>query len=56
MRGRAIETTHEHPWWVVGKGWVASNNLAAGDVFVTSEHAEVMLESVGDADKSDRKQ
>ena len=51
VRGRVIETTHEHPWWVVGKGWVASNNLAACDVFVTSEHAEVTLESVGDADR-----
>jgi len=49
--GRRIETTHEHPWWVVGKGWVTANNLVAGDVFVTSEHAEVVLESVEDADR-----
>ena len=51
VRGQVIETTHEHPWWVVGKGWVTANALTAGDVFVTSDHAEVTLESVEDADR-----
>ena len=51
VNGREIGTTHEHPWWVVGRGWVTANALAAGDVFLTSEHAEVVLERIEDADR-----
>jgi len=28
-----IETTPEHPFWVVGKGWVLANELSCGAYF-----------------------
>ena len=44
-------TTHEHPFWVAGKGWVAANALRAGDAFVTSDGRQVTLERVVDAER-----
>lgn len=29
--GEFIETTPEHPFWVIGEGWVEAHNLAVGD-------------------------
>ncbi|MFE9274935.1 polymorphic toxin-type HINT domain-containing protein [Paenibacillus glucanolyticus] len=41
-----IVTTAEHPFWVVGKGWVESKDLHEGDVFVTDEGTEYVLERI----------
>ncbi|WP_139489601.1 polymorphic toxin-type HINT domain-containing protein [Brevibacillus dissolubilis] len=32
-----ITTTDEHPFWIVGKGWVETKNLVVGDVLTTSD-------------------
>ncbi|WP_218015222.1 polymorphic toxin-type HINT domain-containing protein [Brevibacillus dissolubilis] len=32
-----ITTTDEHPFWIVGKGWVESRKLVVGDVLTTSD-------------------
>ncbi|MDO7908785.1 RHS repeat-associated core domain-containing protein [Paenibacillus sp. JX-17] len=32
-----IVTTAEHPFWVIGKGWVESRNLNVGDTLVDNE-------------------
>ena len=46
-----IETTHEHPWWVVGKGWKTANNLKVDDEFLTSDNRKVLLERIVDEDR-----
>ena len=48
LQGREIETTHEHPYWVVGKGWVTANALEPGDLFLTSENRTARLDEIID--------
>jgi hypothetical protein len=51
VNGRVIETTHEHPWWVVGKGWTTANSLQVNDEFLTSDNRKVLLERIVDEDR-----
>ncbi|MFC3789839.1 polymorphic toxin-type HINT domain-containing protein [Paenibacillus sp. GCM10012307] len=41
-----ITTTDEHPFWIVGKGWVESKNLAVGDVLTTTDGKELAIEKI----------
>lgn len=43
---RSIETTAEHPFWVVGKGWVNAGRVTAGDQLVTHDGHVVEVSSV----------
>ena len=38
-----IETTEEHPFWVVGKGWVLAGNLEIGDKLLL--HSDEIVET-----------
>ena len=31
IKGITISNTEEHPYWVVGKGWVEAKDLQVGD-------------------------
>ncbi|WP_235827905.1 polymorphic toxin-type HINT domain-containing protein [Brevibacillus migulae] len=44
--GEVITTTDEHPFWIVGKGWVESKKLAVGDVLTTSDGKEIAIEKI----------
>jgi len=44
--GEVITTTDEHPFWIVGKGWVQSKNLVVGDVLTTSDRKELAIEKI----------
>jgi len=44
--GEVITTTDEHPFWIVGKGWVKSKKLAVGDVLTTSDGKELAIEEI----------
>ena len=46
--GVEFGTTHEHPFWVVGKGWVVARELAAGDKLVGRDGGEVAVEGVSE--------
>ncbi|MED1919775.1 polymorphic toxin-type HINT domain-containing protein, partial [Bacillus thuringiensis] len=46
VSGEVITTTDEHPFWIVGKGWVESKNLAVGDVLTTSDGKELAIEKI----------
>src|SRR5262249_51828338 len=41
-----IEVTPDHPFWVVDRGWVASNLLQAGDNLLTASGAELPITSI----------
>ncbi len=41
-----ITTTREHPFCIVGKGWVDAENLSAGDAFATSDGSKAEVTSV----------
>jgi hypothetical protein len=41
--GEVITTTDEHPFWIVGKGWVEAQYLALGDVLTTSDGRELAI-------------
>ncbi|GAA3408999.1 hypothetical protein GCM10020370_47220 [Paenibacillus hodogayensis] len=41
-----ITTTDEHPFWIVGKGWVESKNLVLGEVLTTSDGKELAIEKI----------
>ncbi|MBT2765493.1 polymorphic toxin-type HINT domain-containing protein [Paenibacillus sp. ISL-20] len=41
-----IVTTAEHPFWVIGKGWVESRDLKAGDRLVNDEGIEYVIEKI----------
>jgi predicted RNA binding protein YcfA (HicA-like mRNA interferase family) len=44
--GEVITTTDEHPFWIVGKGWVESKNLVVGDVLTTTDDKELAIEKI----------
>ncbi|WP_254659952.1 polymorphic toxin-type HINT domain-containing protein, partial [Paenibacillus sp. KS1] len=44
--GEIITTTDEHPFWIIGKGWVESKNLVVGDVLTTSDGKELAIEKI----------
>ncbi|MFC3341605.1 polymorphic toxin-type HINT domain-containing protein [Paenibacillus abyssi] len=44
--GEVITTTDEHPFWIVGKGWVEAQHLAVGDVLTTSDGKELAIEKI----------
>ena len=44
--GRAIRTTAEHPFWVVGQGWRAAHQLVVGDVLMSHQKHPVAVEAI----------
>ncbi|WGU94451.1 polymorphic toxin-type HINT domain-containing protein [Paenibacillus dendritiformis] len=44
--GEVITTTDEHPFWIVGTGWVESKDLVVGDVVTTSGGNELAIEKI----------
>ncbi len=48
VRGQLIRATTEHPFYVVGKGWVACSKLNSGDRLVGTDGHETMVEEVID--------
>ncbi len=48
VAGQTIETTAEHPFFVVGKGWIPTQMLEVGDLFITDEGKLFTVEGVED--------
>ncbi|WP_313732045.1 polymorphic toxin-type HINT domain-containing protein [Cohnella nanjingensis] len=44
--GEVITTTNEHPFWIVGRGWVKSKDLEVGYVLTTSDGKELVIEKI----------
>jgi hypothetical protein len=44
--GETITATPEHPFWVVGKGWVAAGQLERGSPLQTKGHRIIRVDSV----------
>jgi hypothetical protein len=44
--GQVIRTTDEHPFWVLGKGWVGARHLQAGDLLVGRDGDKTPVEEV----------
>lgn len=44
--GKVITTTDEHPFWIVGKGWVKSKDLLVDDVLTTSAGKEIAIDKI----------
>ena len=44
--GEVLETTDEHPFWVVGRGWVEVEDLRPGDILTSYEGQELRLVAV----------
>ncbi|ARU63594.1 hypothetical protein CBW65_23200 [Tumebacillus avium] len=44
--GEVIQTTDEHPFWVVGEGWVETQNLRAGDRFETADGKILTIDQI----------
>ena len=44
--GEVIRTTDEHPFYVVGKGWVATNELESGDALIGRDGTLTPIEEV----------
>jgi RHS repeat-associated protein len=51
VAGRAIRTTAEHPFWVIGKGWLPANQVKPGDALLTPEGGTVAVERVAQTDE-----
>ena len=49
--GQAIRTTHEHPFYVQGKGWTKAAALSAGDLLKSNEGHWVPVESLSDTNE-----
>ncbi|HZG18194.1 MAG TPA: polymorphic toxin-type HINT domain-containing protein [Candidatus Bathyarchaeia archaeon] len=41
-----ITTTDEHPFWIVGRGWVEAKHLEVSDVLTTSDGKKVAIEKI----------
>jgi hypothetical protein len=46
VAGRVIRTTAEHPFWVVGRGWVAAHQIEVGDVLIGANGEQTEVESI----------
>jgi len=46
--GRDIRTTHEHPFFVTGRGWTAAHELRVGDRLVCADRTTATVEAVTD--------
>ncbi|WP_374018194.1 polymorphic toxin-type HINT domain-containing protein [Paenibacillus thiaminolyticus] len=44
--GEVITTTDEHPFWIVGKGWMESKDLVVGAILTTSDGKELAIEKI----------
>lgn len=54
VQGKTVQSTGNHPFWVIGKGWVTADELASGDLLETQTGDTVVLESVALSDKESR--
>lgn len=50
IQGKTVQSTGNHPFWVIGKGWVTADELAPGDLLETQTGTTVVLESVALSD------
>src|SRR5205814_959611 len=48
VAGRLIRTSHEHPFWVRGKGWTSAAELQPGDELSSHNGQWVPVERVDD--------
>ncbi|MCG7409118.1 hypothetical protein MH117_17000 [Paenibacillus sp. ACRRX] len=46
VKQEKITTTEEHPFWIVGKGWVEAGDLVVEDVLVDRDGKEYPIESI----------
>ncbi|TDL93202.1 hypothetical protein E2R55_05070 [Vibrio vulnificus] len=46
MHRKLIETTDEHPFWIVGEGWVEAKNLVAGDLVETNDGNTIRIDTI----------
>ncbi|VTS04894.1 polymorphic toxin-type HINT domain-containing protein [Tuwongella immobilis] len=53
VAGQLIETTAEHPFWVVGRGWTPVWELSIGDALTTITGESVSVEGVHETDRRD---
>jgi hypothetical protein len=44
--GQVVRTTAEHPFWVVGQGWVAAHEIQAGDMLLGVKGEQTPVDSV----------
>jgi hypothetical protein len=49
--GQTIRTTHEHPFYVQGKGWTKAAALSAGDLLKSIDGSWTAVESLGDTNE-----
>ncbi len=48
VAGQILRTTAEHPFYVLGRGWIPTNMLRIGDVLLTRDGRLVPVEGVAD--------
>jgi intein/homing endonuclease len=48
VRGRVIRTTAEHPFYVLGRGWVCACHLVAGDLLASHDGQVIPVERVAE--------
>ncbi|KEZ48577.1 hypothetical protein AZ46_0216830 [Metabacillus indicus LMG 22858] len=46
IKGKVIETTDEHPFWVVGEGWIKAKDLVKGDLLETSDGTTLSIDDI----------
>ncbi|WP_370017050.1 polymorphic toxin-type HINT domain-containing protein [Peribacillus sp. B2I2] len=46
MNRQLIETTDEHPFWIVDEGWVEAKNLVAGDLVETNDGNTIRIDTI----------
>ncbi|WBW97314.1 polymorphic toxin-type HINT domain-containing protein [Oceanirhabdus sp. W0125-5] len=46
IKGRIIETTSDHPFWVKGKGWVEAGNLSEEDILEDQMGRDIEIEEI----------
>jgi hypothetical protein len=48
-----FETTHDHPWWIAGRGWQTTEELAPGAAVVTRDGRGMVIVRVEQTDRVD---
>ena len=49
VAGQTLRTTAEHPFYVLGRGWIPAKMLAMGEVLLTRDGQRVSVEGVSDS-------
>ena len=54
VRGKAIRTTKQHPFYVVGQGWTVAHKIRVGDYLATNQREPAVVDKVVETGETEK--